>query len=422
MTQVVEQAELVRIQVQLGSVFSPSAPIGNKELFAGRMEEIRHSVSAISQLGQHVIIFGERGVGKTSLAGLVHEFLSVLPIEETNVLPVRYNCDRGDTYATIWANVAENIKDGFDKRGEPVPTSDTWEELFGVLRGEAASPHAVRRLLDIADRTFVVVIDEFDQIHDPETIELFASTIKNMSDNLSKSTLILVGVADSVDQLIRDHESIGRALVQILMPRMPENDLTEIIQKAYDHIGLGAAPSILEYMGRLAQGLPHYAHRIGQEAGYAAVRRESIAVERQDVEEATRQAISYTNETIRSLYQKATTSPHRGAMFRQVLLACALAKGDELGYFAARDIREPLCKVTKKRYEIPQFVGHLKKFASEDRGPVLQSYGEQWKRRYRFSDPLMRPYVVLSGIDSGLIKVGYLEFLHDGLPGQPRLL
>ena len=418
---VLEEADSLRIRVQLASVFSPSAPIGNIELFAGRMEEMRQSVSAVSQQGQHVILFGERGVGKTSLAGLVHEFWSDLAKDQTSVFPVRYNCDSIDTYTRIWANIAESIRDEYDKKDEPPPASDTWAELFSDLRQENASPHTVRRLLDIASRFFVIVIDEFDQITDGDTISMFASTIKNMSDNLSKSTLILVGVADTVDELIHDHASIDRALVQILMPRMRKDELTEIIRKAYDRIGLDAAPGILEHMGGLAQGLPHYAHRFGQEAGYAAVGRNSLLVESNDVEEATRKAISLTNETIRSAYQRATTSQHKGAIFRQVLLACALADGDELGYFAAGDIRDPLRRVTKKQYDIPQFIGHLKKFAS-DRGPVLESVGEQWKRRYRFSDPLMRPYVVLNGINSGLIAEGALESLQHREPDQQRLL
>ena len=418
---VIEEAELIRMKIQLATVFSPSAPIGSIDLFAGRMEQIGQSVSAVSQQGQHVILFGERGVGKTSLAGLVHEFWTQLAKDESGVFSVRYNCDRSDTYGTIWANIVQNIRDGFDTKGEAMPSGDSWEELSTQLLDGGASPHSVRRLLDIANKTFIIVIDEFDQVNDDETVALFSSTIKNMSDNLSQSTLVLVGVADTVEELIRDHASIDRALIQILMPRMLENELTEIIRKGYERVGLNAQPHILEHMGRLAQGLPHYAHRFGQEAGATAINRGSSSVESQDVHEAVHQAISHTNETIRSAYQRATTSPQKDAIFKQVLLACALATGDELGYFAAGDIRGPLHRITKKHYGIPQFVGHLKKFAT-DRGPVLQSVGEQWKRRYRFSDPLMRPYVVLSGIDSGLIPEGAAEFSPNNEHGQQQML
>ena len=270
------EAELLRLRVQLGGTFSPSAPVGSIDLFAGRMAEIRQSVSAVSQQGQHVILFGERGVGKTSLAGLVNQFWSNFARDRTSVFPVRYNCDRTDTYGSIWSHIAQSISDRFETTEEGRPRSELWAELYTELTEEGSSPHTVRRFLDIANKTFIIVIDEFDQIEDKDTIRLFASTIKNMSDNLSASTLILVGVADTVDELMEDHASVDRALVQILLPRMLETELTEIIRKAYDSIALDYEQSVIEHMGHLAQGLPHYAHRFGLEAGLAAVDRENF--------------------------------------------------------------------------------------------------------------------------------------------------
>lgn len=49
-------------------LFSPAAPINAADLFAGRREEIKRFISAIDERGRHVILYGERGVGKTSLA------------------------------------------------------------------------------------------------------------------------------------------------------------------------------------------------------------------------------------------------------------------------------------------------------------------------------------------------------------------
>ena len=56
-------------------VFSPAAPIREKDVFAGRRDEIRAAIDAINQAGQHAAIYGERGVGKTSLANVIHEFI-----------------------------------------------------------------------------------------------------------------------------------------------------------------------------------------------------------------------------------------------------------------------------------------------------------------------------------------------------------
>ena len=94
------------------------------------------------------------------------------------------------------------------------------------------------------------------------------------------------------------------------------------------------------------------------------------------------------------------SSPQTGNLFGQVL-ACARAKTDDFGYFAAADVREPMSKIMKKRYEIPSFARHLSSFCQPERGCMLRKEGEKHRYRYRFSDPLMQPFVIMKGIVEG---------------------
>src|SRR5205807_1377330 len=84
--------------------------------------------------------------------------------------------------------------------------------------------------------------------------------------------------------------------------------------------------------------------------------------------------------------------------------ACALARCDDLGFFAPADVREPLRRITGKSYQIPAFVRHLTDFCETDRGPVLQKRGASHKYRYRFLNPLLQPYVIMKGLANGLIS------------------
>lgn len=63
------------LREEIATVFSPGAPIDEGELFAGRPDQIRELIDAGSQRGQHAIVFGERGVGKTSLANTFTKFM-----------------------------------------------------------------------------------------------------------------------------------------------------------------------------------------------------------------------------------------------------------------------------------------------------------------------------------------------------------
>ena len=193
----VKQAEIVKVRMTLSSLaFNPSGPVSDRDLFAGRESQITDVLGAVGQSGQHVILFGERGVGKTSLASLTHEFWAYMQ-RDSNVCSVRCNCGSADTYQSIWQEIAQLISDQYEKGEEELPSGDAWTELYtDILAGEATT-HKVRRFLDLASKTFIIVIDEFDQVEDEDTIQEFSNTIKALSDFLVPTTIILVGVADT---------------------------------------------------------------------------------------------------------------------------------------------------------------------------------------------------------------------------------
>jgi Cdc6-like AAA superfamily ATPase len=81
-----------------------------------------------------------------------------------------------------------------------------------------------------------------------ELRNLIANTIKNLSDSSSLPTVIAVGVADSVSDLIDEHESIERCLRQIPMPRMNADELKEIIEKRLPRLAMKIRPDALAYI------------------------------------------------------------------------------------------------------------------------------------------------------------------------------
>jgi len=121
------------------------------------------------------------------------------------------------------------------------------------------------------------------------------------------------------------------------------------------------------------------------------------AVGLQHVILAIKEALSQAQHSIRSAYHTATASPRRKNLYAKVLLACALASTDDLGYFAPADVRDPLSRIMKKRYEIPSFVRHLNLFCDAAHGPVLQKAGIALRYRYRFVNPLLQPFVIMQG-------------------------
>jgi len=122
-----------------------------------------------------------------------------------------------------------------------------------------------------------------------------------------------------------------------------------------------------------------------------------------DVERAMDTFIGDMAESFYDDYDRATASNQPGNLFKQVLLACALAETDERGFFTQSDVVAPLSKILKKTVTISAFQRHLVEFISEDRGAILVRRGEERQYRFRFSEPMIQPYVIIKGIREGVV-------------------
>ena len=170
----------------------------------------------------------------------------------------------------------------------------------------------------------------------------------------------------------------------------------------------GHAPAVRligELLSRRHQN-PFDAEPVLEPCSQAAIDRGSASVEPEDVQRAIDVLIRESQQTIIRKFDTATASPRRENFFFQVLLACALAETDGLGYFRAADVREPYSRIMGRRYEIPAFVRHLHDLANEKRGEVLQRLGELHNYRFRFADPMLQPYVLMHGLKKGLVGLG----------------
>jgi hypothetical protein len=87
----------------------------------------------------------------------------------------------------------------------------------------------------------------------------------------------------------------------------------------------------------------------------------------------------------------------------EALLACAMAKADEKGYFSAASVRDSYTRIKGKKVDIPYFSRHLSAFCQPERGAALIRSGTAKSYEYRFSDPLVRPYTMICGMADGLI-------------------
>jgi Cdc6-like AAA superfamily ATPase len=396
--------ELEERSFKLGLFFKPSSPINKESLFSGRISQVRDVVDAINQQGQHAVLYGERGVGKTSLANMI---FPKLRREGTDKIAPLVNCMTEDTYETLWKRVFERVQFIADK--DSIALGSDTEDLLNEYTGPLASPispdEVWRLLWELGQELLtVVILDEFDTIADGTTLAMMSDTIKLLSDRGVPATIVVIGVADDVETLLTNHRSIERCLSQINMPRMSMPELESIVVNGLSGVEIKIDDAALWDIVRLSKGLPHYAHLLGLYSGRAALDAERLKVLQIDVQRAMESAVAKTQASIQSDYSKAITSSRKEAQYEQVLLACAMAATDSLGWFYPRDVRGPLGRILNKPCKIEAFARHLHSFSGESRGHVLIKDDLSARPRYRFENPLLQPYVIMRGLSAGMIS------------------
>lgn len=401
-------------------VFQPRSPITTKDLFAGRWTELTAISDAVNQPGLHVVIYGERGVGKTSLANVVRPTIWALDGDDTddNVperLVIKCVANSGDTFSAIWHRLFAEILwprqgAGLHPKKEMIST----RENFSL--GDSISIDTVRQVLARTEGA-VFIIDEFDQAR-REVSKEFTELIKTLSDLVIDCTVVLVGVSETVDNLVSDHASINRAIAQVRLERMKPDELKLILTNAEKALRIGFMEEAANLIVHLSQGLPHYTHLIGLHAVRSAAARFSFSVvERDDVFDALKKAVKQAQQTVTEKHSTATHSAHTSALYRQVLLACAVAAArshDALGYFIPSAVVMPLEEILSRPVTIATFQNHLVEFCQDKRGSVLERDGQPWGYRYRFRDPLLVPFVFMDGLEAGIASGnGLVHLLAD---------
>jgi hypothetical protein len=202
---------------------------------------------------------------------------------------------------------------------------------------------------------------------------------------------------------------------------MSLDELTEIIDKGMAKLSLTIDDNTRRRIARLSEGLPHYTHLLALYASQRAITDDRNEIIGTDVDSAIQISVEKVQHSILSAYQTAVRSTRTTNRFKEVLLACALAEKDDLGYFTAGSVRQPMSRIMGKEYDIAGFARNLDELTKMERGSVLIKNGQPRSFFYRFQNPILQPYVILTGIASGLISEELLEELARFNQAHPEL-
>ena len=413
--------------------FRPQNPIENPELLQGRGKALQQSDRAIAATGRAVFVWGDRGVGKTSLA--VASAQKNLPI---SVHPVPVACDQRSSMLDL---VTTLIGDLLGKN--PLATDAGLKSSLAlgplsIERTSAPDGWVIKNVNDAA-RTLeaavekwrerfggyhpVIIIDEFDQLPVEER-KYFGDLIKQIGDRRIMLTLVFCGVAESFDDLLAGHESAYRYIEPVHLSRLYLDDTMRILESGGVGLGVPIHPDHQLRAAQISDGFPHFAHLLGSSMMWEWYDDTTLSsrIEPRHFEAGIIRAVTSTEKRLEDLYHSATRKYTGGWDY----FLWATADSHDL-IQSSNNIWESYCRIVEDAMRIkrsdptsrlPEIVStnekrqdpfdrsrfnskmyHLK---DERHGRVLKGTRAGW---YAFRVPMLRGYCRLLAQQHG-IKIG----------------
>lgn len=343
--------------------FTPSLPRGFGPLFVGRQSFLRRLMTAVQDERVHVVLYGDRGVGKTSLTKAFGELA-----KRSGYTVLRRSCGASTTYDGLFRSILDSVHSR-TASGAGLPKAPM--DVEQVVDAFAASPGS--RLL--------IFFDEFDRAEEDDLRSRIAETIKSLSDRAAQVNFVIVGVAASMNDLIGRHPSIQRNVAGVHLTPMSAGEIRQLIDVGAKASGFEFTSTVSRRIAGLARGMPYYAHSLCLHSLRAAMARKERVVTEADLEAALLNLLEAQDPELLRLYEDTTAKLASVTLLEKMAAACHPQQGFSALDIGATDIE-------------------LSPLASEDFNSPLRRTSEKTPGRYLLQ-PMFAHFVLLRGATAG---------------------
>jgi Cdc6-like AAA superfamily ATPase len=283
-----KSARFGRERIRVRNAFTPAQPVVDGRMFAGRADLLGRMIQFVEDQRMHVVIFGERGVGKTSLIHMLS-----IAAREARYIVIYVSCGATSDFSETFRTVATEIPLLYHNAVSPSSTTShagsTLADMFGSAK---VTP---RLFADNASKLVgtrvIVVLDEFDRAESPEFRRDIAELIKTLSDMSARVQLVIAGVAADLVDLMEHVASIRRSVAGLHVPAMTEPEVREIIANGERTSGLVFEGPASDHVVAAACGSPYLTTLVCHLAGLIALDNGRMKVNLEDVANAVEAAM-----------------------------------------------------------------------------------------------------------------------------------
>lgn len=385
----------------LNEAVSPSSPVIKLQLLKGRAEQVEQINRAFHTVGRHVFIYGDRGVGKSSLAFSMAHYLSNAEVE-----PIILAANR-QTFDDIVFDLLRRLKKLNGERGQVKRRVSLGVDVYNASyeteekQSDSGESYTLNRLIELLVEQLeklklepVVVIDEFDQLQSKEDKIRFADFIKQLGDQKLPLKVFFTGIGKSIRELLTGHHSCFRYLAAIELEPIGWDGRFEIIDSVGDVFEIDIDRETSVRIAAISDGFPHYIHLICQHLLWVLYD-QSLDMGRETVafhyKEAVARAVKDVAPELQETYEKATRKYNTD--YEEILWAVAdlyeTPRASKDIYQSYLEIMKEIDKTPQSRSQYNTKMNALKK---PSHGEILHGTRTGW---YEFSEPFIMGYVRL---------------------------
>lgn len=396
---------------EVNVALSPSSPISSIEYLYGREKELTQIERALMSRGRNIFIFGERGVGKTSLAKTAanqyqssdREFIDVSCAPDTTIknLVANIALQAFDRKVGLTKKRSEEYGIKFKWLSYFIKNEETLEDFGTKLKSLGDCIEVLKEVAEIHSERPIVVVDEVDRMTDANEIILLADLIKQLGDKQVNLKIIFTGVGSTIHDILGAHQSAIRQLETIELPRLSWEGRIEIIQTVLNKFDIDICRDIYIRISAVSDGFPYYVHLILEKLLWVLWEKEEKVkeVEWDDFYNAINVAIKDTVAEFSKPYEMALKQ--RSKDYEEVMWSTAVVdwQGDYLKEMykmydvICEQVRFDLNKSEFVKLSYSQFTNRIKNLTMDNCGKILLTKFEYGKGYYTFREKMMRGYI-----------------------------
>ncbi len=395
------------------NVFFPTTPIFERKFFFGRSKELETLQKIIKEPGQHGFLFGERGAGKTSLINVF-----TMNYNPTKIPILKVSCHRSSNeFTSLISEILKELVLNFNLK-EIFKNQNIDEHFKKIMHLDLISINSVINLFKKLKKPLAIVIDEIDlfskkKIH----LQELADFLKGISDNCPFLTIIFSGIANSMNNIVAQHESLLRCLSEIHLGRMNNDEISDIIDNGLTFLNLSIAPEVKKKIINYSKGFPYFTHMLAKYASENAKELNYNTILINNLTHAVEETISNSNQSLKKLFQtlleKGKNHNYEKVIYSAVLYEehyqddideNQLFKSNALLFFVAKDI----LKITRYYYpdlKLASLQYCLSKLSEDNKQQVFIKEKTNTINQYAFKNPLFQTFLLLNYFNQGKEKL-----------------